>query len=276
MTQTQTYKMIIVAAVFVFALAMFGVAHATLVSIGELNISSAEGFAIRNTGSNVFSNLFGADESGYYFDIPSGVRPQDVTITYNINIYSDSGSVSIPTVWVREANAANTSSGETSSGSSAGSPARSSGGGAQGSGGSAGGGAGGAQGSGGNSSAGSGQSGQSSENNQQSSSSAGSGSFEGQGQGDSSVFLPPPPPPGGSISVSPTLLRGGDAAEVSWNTQNTSSCTVSGDNGDVFSGRNGTVQSSPIAQKTIYTLSCDGGALTDTAVVNVIPKFEEI
>lgn len=98
------------------------------------------------------------------------------------------------------------------------------------------------------------------------------------------------------IAAVPALLRDGDMTEVRWNSRETTSCSVSGDNGDAWSpvseerDTNGNVvtsadtrtsgveQSSPIAARTVYTLTCtafDGSTITDTAVVDRIPVWNE-
>ena len=88
----------------------------------------------------------------------------------------------------------------------------------------------------------------------------------------------------GHLEVRPSLLWSGDTTSVYWNVSNAQSCTVTGSNGDswsgAFSGASGRT-SSPIVSQTTYTLSCSGlsGAappsITETVNVNIIPVFEE-
>jgi len=77
------------------------------------------------------------------------------------------------------------------------------------------------------------------------------------------------------------MIRKGEAAQVIWSTANTSSCTVSANNptGDSWTGLADTKTSSPIVQRTTYTLSCiglDGSTLTKSATVSILPVFQEL
>jgi hypothetical protein len=91
-----------------------------------------------------------------------------------------------------------------------------------------------------------------------------------------------PPPPSGSIRVSPSLVRQNDTTQVIWSASNVSSCNVTENNPDIadaWTESSGEETSSPITQRTTYTLSCtgiDGSTLTRTATVNLIPVFEEL
>lgn len=84
-----------------------------------------------------------------------------------------------------------------------------------------------------------------------------------------------------NIQVSPALVRPNVRTTVSWTSSGMESCTVSEDSpsfNDAWSGLTGTQQSSGITQRTTYTLTCrneEGGVFTDTAVVNILPVFEE-
>lgn len=98
-----------------------------------------------------------------------------------------------------------------------------------------------------------------------------------------------PPPPGGCLSVgvlSPCTntirIRAGTTATLYWDTVNTVSCTVSGTNGDgpwsVLADTSGQL-TSPIDSVTRYTLTCqgeDGSTLSSSALINIIPEFQEI
>ena len=89
-----------------------------------------------------------------------------------------------------------------------------------------------------------------------------------------------PPQPGVSLwQVRPTLVRSGDRVNVNWSASNVRSCSVSGSNGDHWSGPSGAQISSPIIAQTVFTLSCvgtDDSALVQSTTVNVIPEFQEI
>lgn len=78
------------------------------------------------------------------------------------------------------------------------------------------------------------------------------------------------------ISVSPDRVTAGGSVNVSWTSSQATSCTVSGTNGFASSGLTGTnVSSGPINTQTTFTVTCDGAAATDYAIVNVVPFFEE-
>ncbi|MBI5645080.1 hypothetical protein HY970_03195 [Candidatus Kaiserbacteria bacterium] len=65
---------------------------------------------------------------------------------------------------------------------------------------------------------------------------------------------------------------------MEWSTQQTQSCTVTGTNGDSWSGTAGTQTSNPITARTVYTLACtglDGGHPSRSATVNIIFTFDE-
>ncbi len=101
-----------------------------------------------------------------------------------------------------------------------------------------------------------------------------------------------PPPPGdaafggftGHLTAKPALVHAGDTTKVYWNISNVvdSSCSISGGNGDhwsgsAFSGSSGKTTKT-ITSQTIYTLTCtgvDNSTITETATVNIIPVFQE-
>jgi hypothetical protein len=86
------------------------------------------------------------------------------------------------------------------------------------------------------------------------------------------------PAPTGFLRAQPSLVRSGDTTTVEWSATQVSSCTVTGTNGDSWSGRSGTQTSGDITSRTTYTLSCiglDESVLEMTAVVNVTPIFDE-
>lgn len=89
----------------------------------------------------------------------------------------------------------------------------------------------------------------------------------------------------GHLQVIPQLVSSGDTTQVHWNVDDVVSCTVTGTNGDSWTGLSaGTAgqTSSPIVAQTTYTLSCAAyptitpPTVTETATVNLIPIFEEL
>ncbi len=90
-----------------------------------------------------------------------------------------------------------------------------------------------------------------------------------------------PQPPIASINAVPSLVHQGNTTNVAWTSQYTSSCTVSGNNGDGGAGWSGTTGShisSALVSQTIYTLSClglDGSTISRTVSVNIIPIESE-
>ncbi len=84
-----------------------------------------------------------------------------------------------------------------------------------------------------------------------------------------------------SWTVAPLIVNQGHSTNVSWEVRNVSSCTVSGTNGDSWTGRTGTKVSGAINAQTIFTLHCtalagSGAAnVTRTATVNIVPVFQE-
>lgn len=84
---------------------------------------------------------------------------------------------------------------------------------------------------------------------------------------------------GVQISVSPSLVRSGQRTVVRWNSAEMNSCTVTGTNGDRWTGLQGEEITRPITLRVTYTISCtsfDGRVLTDTAVVGLAPVMCEI
>lgn len=90
----------------------------------------------------------------------------------------------------------------------------------------------------------------------------------------------------GHLQAQPTLLpASGSSTWLYWNVSNAQSCTVTGGNGDSWSGLtsggNG-VQSAPLTSQTVFTLSCT--ALPDAVspfvpegvTVNIAPVFKEL
>jgi hypothetical protein len=88
----------------------------------------------------------------------------------------------------------------------------------------------------------------------------------------------PPLRPTASISAKPSIVKEGNTTQVTWSSTNTSSCTVTGNDGDSWSGTTGTQTSKPLLAQTTFTLLCtgiDGSTISAKAVVDVIPKWQE-
>ncbi len=95
------------------------------------------------------------------------------------------------------------------------------------------------------------------------------GRFTGQDYGNVGV----------QITVSPSLVRSGQRTVVRWNSREMTSCTVTGTNGDSWSGLQGEEITRPITLRVTYTISCtsfDGRVLTDSAIVGLAPVMCEI
>lgn len=88
-----------------------------------------------------------------------------------------------------------------------------------------------------------------------------------------------PAPPTGSISANPSLLRSTQTSVISWTTNDTRSCSVTGTNGNAWGGTSGSQISSPIGSQTIFSLDCVGvdasQSLHKSVTVSVIPVFQE-
>jgi hypothetical protein len=88
----------------------------------------------------------------------------------------------------------------------------------------------------------------------------------------------------GQLQVIPNIVQAGETSKVYWDVSNAQSCTVTGTNGDSwtgsFSGSNGTT-TRPIVGQTIYALSCTGYAdatppsISEIATINITPEFIE-
>jgi hypothetical protein len=91
----------------------------------------------------------------------------------------------------------------------------------------------------------------------------------------------PVPSPNATLKAVPSLVKQDKTTVVSWSAQYATACTVSGTNGDSWTGLSGSKTSSPIRSQTTYTLNCTGheGADPETvqkqAIVNIAPTFEE-
>jgi len=87
----------------------------------------------------------------------------------------------------------------------------------------------------------------------------------------------------GDISASPRLVGSGKTTTIAWSTTDAESCTVTGSNGDSWTGTNTSRTSSPITQLVQYTLSCDDADpdtteddFTDRVTVVRIPSWLEL
>ncbi|PWT76009.1 MAG: hypothetical protein C5B46_01895 [Proteobacteria bacterium] len=76
------------------------------------------------------------------------------------------------------------------------------------------------------------------------------------------------PSPSVSLSASPSIVNKGHSTNLSWTSQHASACTVSGSNGDHWTGpSNNHQQSSDLTSATVFTVHCDGLAGASPASV---------
>jgi hypothetical protein len=87
----------------------------------------------------------------------------------------------------------------------------------------------------------------------------------------------------GNLQVVPNLVNPGSTVSVYWNVSNAQSCTVTGTNGNSWSGLSSPSTgetSSPITTQTTYTLSCQAYGTSPNVVesqtVNLTPVYKEI
>jgi hypothetical protein len=89
----------------------------------------------------------------------------------------------------------------------------------------------------------------------------------------------------GALQISPNIVHPGNSVQVHWNVTDAQSCTVTGSNGDSWSGLsspNNGETSAPIVSQITYTLSCQGysGAappsIVDQEDVTITPTFKEL
>ena len=86
--------------------------------------------------------------------------------------------------------------------------------------------------------------------------------------------------PMGTLTLIPTMVRSGGSVQISWDVEDTTSCSVTG-NGETHSGGGtGSEASAPISTAVTYTLTClDAGGeavVVDTGQVGLIPGWREI
>lgn len=88
----------------------------------------------------------------------------------------------------------------------------------------------------------------------------------------------------GHLQARPTLVRAGENTQLYWNVGNVSRCTVTGTNGDSFSGSFSGASgrtTGAINTRTTFTLNCTAlptatpSTITESVIVNVAPKFQE-
>lgn len=89
----------------------------------------------------------------------------------------------------------------------------------------------------------------------------------------------PAPAPAGLISAKPQMIVPGDTVVVEWDIDNATSCTVTGTNGDSWTGVSGAPTSSPINDATTFSLDCVGleeTTLHAEASVSLNPQWREL
>ncbi len=81
------------------------------------------------------------------------------------------------------------------------------------------------------------------------------------------------------ISVSPSFIQSGNSVVITWSSSEVNSCSVTGTNGDSWTGVSGSESTSNITEQVIYTLSCldiENHTTTPQSVtVSLSPAFEE-
>ena len=100
---------------------------------------------------------------------------------------------------------------------------------------------------------------------------------------------PPPnsscPPPtiaqGGGFYATPSTVGPNGQATLHWNASNSTSCSLTGDNGFSYSGdTSGSISTGALAQTTLFTLTCEngaGGSSTSASIrVTVDPQYKEM
>ncbi|MDO8561891.1 MAG: hypothetical protein Q7S05_03635 [bacterium] len=89
----------------------------------------------------------------------------------------------------------------------------------------------------------------------------------------------------GHLQPLPALVTSGDTIQVHWNVDNVTSCTVTGTNGDSWTGlSSGSAgkTSNPILGQTTFTLTCSAypgvtpPTFSESETANIIPIFQEL
>lgn len=88
-------------------------------------------------------------------------------------------------------------------------------------------------------------------------------------------------PLSGHLQAVPSLVPQNTPTKLFWDVANVSSCSVSGNDGENWTGSTSGgsgVTTLPIAQQTVFTLTCvgvDSSTATESVVVNIAPVFNE-
>ncbi len=81
------------------------------------------------------------------------------------------------------------------------------------------------------------------------------------------------------ISVSAPFVQSGNSVVITWSATGVNSCSVTGTNGDSWSGISGSQNTSDIFEQVIYTLSCldveDHATTPQSVTVSLSPIFQE-
>jgi len=88
-----------------------------------------------------------------------------------------------------------------------------------------------------------------------------------------------------TISANPTRVQKDSSSQISWSASGISSCSVSGPSGVLASGpadddyafSTGSPRSISITTQSVFTITCEtnGAPVSDSAIVNVVPIYEE-
>jgi hypothetical protein len=101
--------------------------------------------------------------------------------------------------------------------------------------------------------------------------------------GSSSCLYPPPSfiqsgAQTGHLTALPSLLPKGTPTTLYWNVGNVSTCSLTGSDGESWTGTSGTHTTTPVSQQTVFTLSCaglDSSTVNESITVNNVPVFQE-
>ena len=104
-----------------------------------------------------------------------------------------------------------------------------------------------------------------------------------QCSGSCSASAPPDtvcaPDPTTTLKATPGLVQKGSGTTVVWTSTDSASCTVTGTNGDSWSGTSGSRTSSAIDNRVTYSISCTGLNTHTTGksiIVDLVPIFQEL
>ena len=83
----------------------------------------------------------------------------------------------------------------------------------------------------------------------------------------------------GHLQAQPSIVAKGKTTKMYWNFSNVSSCSVTGTNGDSWSGTSGGgIVTGAVNAKTTYTMDCtalNSTHVIETTSVNILPTFQE-